>query len=1168
MPISGGELLGSLNASQHQNMLLGMVGANSNGAVSEALAGRAMSRGLAVGAPLGMLGLGLMGLDPMSMGLRAGMGAWGRGAGLMGSAGMGIAAMAPAALGLAGAGYATNQMATGANQQLNLNGALRQFNFQNNQGGMGFTSGQGFQIGNQLRTMTHEFGPQGEVQTFGELSRLASNMGRMGLAQNVRSVQEFKEKFKEMVSTLKTVAHDMGSSLEEAQKFIVSMKSSGIFNKSDQLRASAATRSGALAGGLAQSEITGMGNIGSQISRSVGGLGRAGTFAGMAAMTNLGIAQRVGAVSEEDIYNATGLTGAEGRQAFAASQLQGSANFLRSGRGRKFLASITAGTGNGELDENALSEWMAGGMTTRRTMDLAHKNLKGTGRADFLRNEGRLRGAALQRLSELGVDPQTLAYQQWLSSKGYTPDNMDDKAMLAFQRFSGKGRDEADAAIKQIQALPAIMSEARNSNALMKYNDDLTKKLNTTGLVGLERKIDQVKEGINNTFQKAGSSILQAGQESIESWFNKVMGIYEEQATDAASKADAAIRHGDKAAFQHTFGMASLLGKGSGSLLQRAGMGSLTAAEGRSKIAMSDRDKIMKLTGAANMGRAPQALLDYAANHADEIRIASMSGSGYAGSFSGMEKLLKGAGNDFYTNDLEGNASTNGQTLARMFGNGSVSEKSSMMQAMQRAAGMEDKSAYSLLTRLGADKRGQGFLGKGGSYTVADREKLFGGYLSGNEEFNATYKRGQRVSFFGGGGTGEAESDEERGMARFAFGKDAAGMELLTSAYIGEGDEGKRARTKLIDIVQAKLNGGSFKDMSASDRGAVRMATGMYLATSPENKAAMETLRNGGTLSDAEYARLAKQYSSISQKDTTSKEGMKRFRAEIAAIAKDGATAVAMQSYEELQRAVGISNARSSYENNRRANQDVSVGLMNPDGGLVLDASKLDAVAGKSKDAVEAAKLALHAATMTVTDGSTYEQQMDEMGRAREAFSKLDLKTQRSLARTGGTIGEQAGEQAMLHERWRSMGKRFGDSGALAGSLGLSLGNKDMKALKGMSKQEMVHSLLGKAGLGDDTGKTENALMEALSAGTSGEKAFKVSQTLGSQEIRDKLEANKVRQAEANDPTFKLLNQHVPEQTKYLKLLVQSNDKAAAALQKLDNPESQSSGGAPNMSGG
>ena len=67
-----------------------------------------------------------------------------------------------------------------------------------------------------------------------------------------------------------------------------------------------------LSGGLTTTELTSMANIGSQIARSMGGLGQQGAFGGMKAIGNLGTAMQIGSVGEMDVYNATGMTGAEG----------------------------------------------------------------------------------------------------------------------------------------------------------------------------------------------------------------------------------------------------------------------------------------------------------------------------------------------------------------------------------------------------------------------------------------------------------------------------------------------------------------------------------------------------------------------------------------------------------------------------------------------------------------------------------------------------------------------------------------------------------------------------------------------------------------------------------------------------------------------------------------
>ena len=82
------------------------------------------------------------------------------------------------------------------------------------------------------------------MASFEELGQLASNMGRMGMAEGVRSVKDFNEKFRQMVQTVKTVAAQLGTSLEEAQKMMVSLKGSGVFQKSRVVVVGAGWRAG------------------------------------------------------------------------------------------------------------------------------------------------------------------------------------------------------------------------------------------------------------------------------------------------------------------------------------------------------------------------------------------------------------------------------------------------------------------------------------------------------------------------------------------------------------------------------------------------------------------------------------------------------------------------------------------------------------------------------------------------------------------------------------------------------------------------------------------------------------------------------------------------------------------------------------------------------------
>jgi hypothetical protein len=469
-------------------------------------------------------------------GIGAGMGVMAAGGGMLASTGVGIPI---AAAGMV-AGYAGSQMYGGMEQQFGLNHALRNsFAFRNSQGGTGFNTSQMGQIGGALREMSHQFGPGGEITSFNELSGLAAKMGQMNMAQGVRDVQTFTKKFKEMTDSLKAMAKDLGTTMEGAMEFANSAKQSGIFGMKGASNFTSMARATAVSGGLAMSEVTSAANIGSQISRSIGGLGRSGAIGGMRTIGQIGTAQQMGVLSEEDIYNVTGLTGAEGRQAFATSNMARTANFLKSGRGRRMLASMADKDGN--LDQGALDQFMSGNMGVPNTMAESQKHLGQVGRANFIRNEGRLRGSALEKIGGFGDAMQMM---QWAKSKGIDINDMDDRSMLFAQRQLGMGRDEADQAIKMAQAMPGILARQNEDASHDKIIQRAAQRRKTQGIEGVKNRFDQAKETINGHLEKMGQDIFNEGSNQIESFLNRLAGVYVQTTTADMQKLERAIKTG------------------------------------------------------------------------------------------------------------------------------------------------------------------------------------------------------------------------------------------------------------------------------------------------------------------------------------------------------------------------------------------------------------------------------------------------------------------------------------------------------------------------------------------------------------------------------------------------------------------------------------------------
>ena len=520
--------------SQYSSFIGGMSGLQgSPGVQADQIAGGLMNRVSAIGAPLASLGVGLMGLDPMSIGIKAGMGAYASGAGLAGAGVLGLGAAGAVAVPMAVAGYAANQMWTGAQQQQAFNQNMRgAFSFMT-PGGQGFTGQQLGQINQGLFSMAGQHGPGGDMLGVRELQGLAVNMGRMGMAgTGAQDVSQFSQKFREMVNTLKVVAKEMGTSMQAAQEFVVAMRSSGIFNSGDQRRLATEIRQFAQAGNMATSELTAAANIGAQVSRAIGGRGGQGAFAGIRTIGTIGAAMQAGVLSDEDLYNATGLTGAEGRQALAARQLEQSGNFLRTGRGRMFLASV-AGQ-NGQLDPSSVQDWLSGGMGIGDTRASARRNLSAVGRAGFLRNEGRLRGAALEQFG--GMLP-SMALMQWAGSKGIDINTMDDRSMLFASRSLGMGMDELENAVKMARNMPAILEQQRSSNQMGDFQNRMANVRRTQGIEGVQRRFEEAREKVQGSLQRVGAQMYTDLSSMIERTINEMTGVvieeYDQKIMDA-----------------------------------------------------------------------------------------------------------------------------------------------------------------------------------------------------------------------------------------------------------------------------------------------------------------------------------------------------------------------------------------------------------------------------------------------------------------------------------------------------------------------------------------------------------------------------------------------------------------------------------------------------------
>jgi hypothetical protein len=1133
-------------ASMQQQQYSGMIGQGygggsiygGGGAMGDRIAGGAMSRAGAVGAPLMAGAAGLMGMDPMSLGLKAGIGAYGAGAGLGGAAMAGVGVALPAMAAFSAASYGGHQIMEGANQQAGLNNTLRSsYNFMNRGGGSGFQRGEMTQIGEMVRGMSENFGPGGEVTGFRELTNLAGKMGQMGFAQGVRDVKEFSTRFKEMVASLKTMAKDLNTTLEGAMEFAAAAKQSGVFGMRGMQQFTHAVIGGAAATGLAVSEFTGMASIGSQISRSVGGLGRQGAGAGVTTMNQIGMALKTGVLSEEDIYNATGLTGAEGRQAYASSQLQRAGSFYQSGRGRRMLASI-AGK-NGQLDEVGVQELLAGGMGISETMSRDNKMKSSVGRANFIRNEGHLRGAAMERLGGLGP---VMQMKQWMESKGLDLSIDNDRSSLFLQRQMGLGRDEADDMMKQMQNLPQQLADLRVSGENKSLSDEIGQRNKQRGIEGIKGRFEQAKTVVNNKFQKIGADIFEQGSRALEEFFMHLSGQYTEAMNTRADAAYRSFMSGNQGAFNRTFGAGGggLMMKrsagtwdeftaGSGGASSRGGFFSQGPIEQAARFLFGGESMSSKYEKAGFSFAKVEAMESGAAQ--DKAMRARMN------EISSMERSANGP----VSADLVALGKQNAGWMNKFYAQslGGVSGEDRMNKIVEefgtRAAGgdKDAAAAYAKLKGASSVERARIIAGlEGGGGVTASAHLGKGGFLSavfgdlgGAQETHEMYQRrmAEQLGITGRAAVGAGallDSGDMRSLQRDLFSKDKSTRDAATKRALdsvndlqAKGVEQTAGTAGQITVNKTALAAQEYEDKGGAnitEADAQKILTGyglkvdytkekgflsdqVRLLTAKETLAKLHAAHTAGGGADQDVLDAARQ-------------AKPRARAELDSMSKMG-----IATYDEASGKVRISAATKE-------------SLSKINGGtraLMLAMSSLQAETQFSDTDVKTDR-----ARMQNIEAKRMEESNFMAGMSDEDVKKM------SIAGAGTDVGRRYAETAAGRGRITKGLQRGGAAGGIGAGLGLTLTDEEKKVFnakdaKGreayQAQMQQMEGLLEKELLGDKGTKDEDLKRKIQSyAGymrsgdvKHGEETLKSIQ--GNEEVQKAARDKRNAQSEANE---------------------------------------------------
>lgn len=1138
----------------------------------EGLAAKGLNMGAAIGAPAATLGLGMMGLDPLSIGLRSGAAAYGAGAGMGGAALAGAAIAAPMAAGLGAISYMGNQVMSGMQQSQQFNNQMRGgYSFFNpgSSTGRGFAANDIREIGNSVRSMSggHIGGSMGgtasqfqEGPGFAEMGRLAANMGRMGLADGVRNAKDFKEKFSEMIKTVTTIATEMSTTLEEAQKAMASMKGSGIFK--NQGGVSGAIRNASVSGGLATTEVTGMMQVGSQISRMYGGTGRQGAMGGIESIAQVGTAVQKGILSEEDIYQATGQTGAEGRRAMAQQQMLQTGQFLKSGKGRYLLASL-AGK-DGKLDGSSVSNFMSGGMSVDDTRNAAHGNLAKVGRANFIRNEGRLRGAVME---EFGGLAPAMAMMGWAQGKGIDINSMGDREMLFMQRQMGMGRDEADSLVKMAKNMPTLLQARREAKQDDTGVQESLTRHKHSGLEGVKRKLEAARDNVNNEMQKVGQDILNSATDKVAEWGNRIAGTYEEHSIAGIREASRAASLGGSRGRELMQGLA-----GSGKFIRDLGGGkglSEGLHEDVGQKAYADRVKDLQFSARmGSVGGMDSSLSALVKGSSSDIKQA------YADELSGLsgEDRMAGFKRKF------GKNTEIGQKFRGMDARG----QATFMQQMEGEIGMKNGRLSETFQNPGlAELRGGGenlteaqrqeatgrsMLGLGKSRASRFAASLGGvaggilGTIAGPLGTAAGAAAGAKVGGLLGDFNEERNGNNKMARAAGAMLDDPEYRRIANDSLSGAEGAKDRLNSAVMELKGKGAEVGGIEKLTEEDRGKLGMLQQVQLTAD-----LMKTMNAKG---GAEHMSKSDWSSLIAKRKRTARDmGQDPDSVTQDSILKE---AQGVQGAAMAQRREIVSQLAKQAGSGARADMQVMVAggvakLVSGRNGDVLElsgeAAKKMAKAGGAQ--AQAAQMALEVQNLGMQAGRSndpaeqaalLDKQALISGKLQDTMGSMDVKSLKAFgAQMAGTsLGGQASELLMRGMSLTASTKKLGATGAVASQLGLNLGADEMAALKGKSPEAGAAAIAARLGVGDDKGFTkglEAAIAAATSKGGGIHGAQLLTRALGQADDATKKKLEEQTKGNAS-PEEKIIDK-ISEGNKFLEALVKSNASANNKLTEI-----------------
>ena len=296
--------------------------------------------------------------------------------------------------------------------------------------------GSGMEVGRLLADTGRDIG-----KGVGDMADLVRDMDRMKMFQTTRDVKEFKERFTEIMDTVKEVARTMQTSVDEALGMVGEMRNQGFYTSSDIKSATLRQEARSTMSGLSTGQMVQAGRFGSQYARALGMRGRFGSDFAQQQAAGVATAVRLGAMDEEAVEERGGAAAVGAN--LAATQMR----FLRSSRGRVMIANML-GSGN-EMDPDRVNRMLSGDMTLESMVTgAANRGLGVLGAA----GSSEARENAMQ-YAGMGMVATAAAQSQQIHG------GTSRRGIVGMLGTMGVGRQDANLLLDQTLAMPKVLQQ-------------------------------------------------------------------------------------------------------------------------------------------------------------------------------------------------------------------------------------------------------------------------------------------------------------------------------------------------------------------------------------------------------------------------------------------------------------------------------------------------------------------------------------------------------------------------------------------------------------------------------------------------------------------------------------------------------------------------------------